>query len=436
MPRDDRPPVLEVLRQEKGAGLYRVEGGVWVQFEVRTPEEKEAFYRYARAVRRLVEAGVLKAQVSTQPGRYYAFFPEGPPGERPLSEEILRALEGLGFGPAHLHLGPDQAYLAPWPLRGRPARRPWAWAPGLVLGVVGLALAYAGLTRYLNPPLVQVPDLRGQPIREAFLRVKDLPLALEVEEGSDPSRPEEVVLDQEPAPGSRVRAGRALRLWVNQVRLTPLPDLSGLREEEALRRLRETGLGVGRRARFPSDRPLDTVLATHPPAGSLLPPGARVDLLLSEGSQADSTWPLPDLRGLDREEALFLLNAAELQPTLEEVPTGAYPSGRVLEQDPAPGTPLPPGSGVRLKVAVQGEVVRPEAPPPLPPEGSVSLRLHLPPEAQGRQVQLLLLDAEGARVVFEGPGEEGLLLEGSYRVRGEARFRLLLDGEVFQEWVP
>lgn len=437
---DDRYPVLETLRQEKGATLYRVEGGVVVFFDVRTPEEKEAFYRYARAVRRLVQGGVLQASLSARPGRYYAFFPEGALSNPRPPREVLEALLPLGFGREHLHLGPDQAYLAPWPLgRGRSRRRgsPMAWAPGLLLGVLGLALAYAGFARYLNPPLVQIPDLRGQPIREAFLRVKDLPLVLKVEEGSDLARPKEEVLDQDPAPGTRVRAGRTLRLWVNQVRLAPLPDLAGLKEEEALRRLKELGLEAGRLARVEGDRPLGTVLATYPPAGTLLPPGAQVDLLLSQGAQSTPSFILPDLRGLSLDEALLLLNAAELQVEKEEVPSGAAP-GQVLDQDPPPGTPLAPGSGVRLRVAVQGEVQRPEAPPPapVPAQSTVRLHLNLPPEAQGRQVQLLLLDADGARVIYEGPGQEGLLLEGEYQVRGEARFRLLLDGQLVQEWAP
>ena len=90
---------------------------------------------------------------------------------------------------------------------------------------------------------------------------------------------------------------------------------------------------------------------------------------------------------------------------------------------------------MRLRVAVQGAVQLPEAFPGTPLR-SVVLALDLPPEAQGRQVRLLLVDARGAQVVYEGPGEEGLRLSGTYQVLGEARFRLYLDGELFQEWAP
>nr|WP_237259026.1 hypothetical protein [Thermus brockianus] len=51
-------------------------------------------------------------------------------------------------------------------------------------------------------------------------------------------------------------------------------------------------------------------------------------------------------------------------------------------------------------------------------------------------MRLVLLDQSGERVVYEGMGQAGLRLEGTYPVQGEARFRLYLDGVLFQEWVP
>jgi beta-lactam-binding protein with PASTA domain len=435
---DDRYPVLETLKEESGVTLYRVEGGWVFFFHVKTPEDRERFFRYRAAVRRLEELGLVEAQISAKPGRHYVFFPERPIVRKAPPREALEALAPLGFGPEHLAMGEGRvAYLAPWPLKAPLGpRKPGLLrvAPGLLFLLLGLFLFAQGLYRYFNPPEYAVPDLVGKTAREAFLLLKGTGLQVEVREGNDPTKPKEVVLDQEPPPGTRLRAGRTVRLVLNQARLTPLPDLKGLREEEAEGRLKELGLGVEARAYVESQEPRGVVLATDPPPGTPMPPGRGVRLLLSQGAEVGPTVRLPRLTGLSREEALFLLNAAGLQAQVEEVPSPALPD-TVLAQDPAPGTPVPKGGGVRLRVAVRGEVLLPPAPPP-PPERTVTLALDLPPEAEGRVVRLVLVDERGEQVLYEGPGQAGLRLEGGYRVQGEARFRLYLDGELYQEWAP
>ncbi|GAB5603069.1 PASTA domain-containing protein [Thermus sp. FJN-A] len=442
---DDRYPVLETLEAREGVTLYRVEGGLVFFFQVHTPEERERFYRYRAALKRLMELGLLEAQVSAKPGRYYAFFPEKPLSRKPPPQAALEALAPLGFAREHLAVAEEGgvAYLSPWPLgravpQGRPARpRPGfllGVAPGLVLAFLGLWLLALGVYRYFNPPEYVVPELVGKTAREAFLLLKDTGLRLEVAEGNDPTKPKEVVLDQEPPPGTRLREGRSVRLVLNQARLNPLPDLRGLRQEEAERRLAELGFRLEATSQVESPEPLGTVLATAPPPNTPLAPGSGVRLLVSRGASLGPTVPLPQLTGLDRQEALFLLNAAGLQAQVEEVPSGA-PPGTVLAQEPAPGTPMPPGGGVRLRVAVRGEVLLPPSPPEPEPR-PVAFTLDLPPEAAGRQVRLVLLDARGEHVLYEGPGEEGLRLSGTYQAQGEARFRLYLDGELFREWTP
>lgn len=483
---DDRYPVRETLEEKEGITLYRVEGGLVFFFQVRTPEDKERFYRYRAAIRRLEELGLVEAVVSAKPGRYYAFFPEKPLARKAPPKPALEALAPLGFGPEHLAMAEEGvAYLSPWPLGplGRalaktPARRFGVFSkvrsqgtdhkiralaaaardtslssqmnglgtqrrPGFLLGValglvlllLGLWLLSQGAYRYFNPPEYTVPDMVGKTAREAFLLLKGTGLRLEVEEGNDPTKPKETVLAQEPPPGTRLRAGRTVRLILNQARLNPLPELKGLRQEEAEARFAELGYRLAGVAQVESPEPLGTVLASDPPPGTPLPPGASVRLLVSRGASLGPTMLLPQLTGLSQREALFLLNAMDLQAQVEEVPSGA-PMGTVLAQDPAPGTPMPKGSGVRLRVAVAGEVLVGALAPHEPEARSISLALNLPPEAEGRQVRLLLVDDRGEHLVYEGEGREGLRVSGTYQAVGKAVFRLYLDGTLFQEWTP
>ncbi|WP_038041176.1 PASTA domain-containing protein [Thermus tengchongensis] len=455
---DDRYPVLETLEEREGITLYRVEGGVVFFFQVRTPEDKERFYRYRAAIKRLEELGLVEAVVSAKPGRYYAFFPERPLARKGPPRAALEALAPLGFGPEHLAMAEEGvAYLSPWPLgsarralaRGPSRPRPGflkavlfgkllGVAPGLLLFLLGLWLFSQGVYRYFNPPEYAVPNLVGKTAREAFLLLKDTGLRLEVVEGNDPAKPKEVVLAQEPPPGTRLRAGRTVRLTLNQARLNPLPELKGLRQEEAEAKLSELGYRLAGVAQMESPEPLGTVLASDPPPGTPLPPGAPVRLLVSRGASLGPTVPLPKLTGLSQKEALFLLNAMGLQVQAEEVPSGA-PPGTVLAQEPAPGTPMPPGSGVRLRVAARGEVQVGALTPPSPPgpeARTVTLALNLPQEAEGRQVRLVLVDDRGEHLVYEGEGRGGLRVSGTYEVVGEAHFRLYMDGELVQEWTP
>ena len=278
---DDRYPVLETLEEKEGITLYRVEGGVVFFFQVRTPEDKERFYRYRAAIKRLEELGLVEAVVSAKPGRYYAFFPERPLARKAPPRPALEALAPLGFGPEHLVMAEEGvAYLSPWPLgsaRRALARAPsrlrpgflkavpfgkqLGVAPGLLLSLLGLWLFSQGVYRYFNPPEYAVPNLVGKTAREAFLLLKDTGLRLEVVEGNDPAKPREVVLVQEPPPGTRLRAGRTVRLTLNQARLNPLPELKGLRQEEAEARLSELGYRLAGVAQVESPEPLGTVLA-------------------------------------------------------------------------------------------------------------------------------------------------------------------------------
>lgn len=439
---DDRYRVEEVLAEEGPVRVYQAQDpegtrGLLVWYEVHTPEAREAFYRYRGALKRLEELG-LSAVVSAKPGRYYAFFPEKPlsrPGQK-ARRRALEAVAPFGFSEKHLGFSEDQAaYLTPLPLgKPRPKRSSAAWvrvAPGAVLFLAGVLLLLGGGIRYLNPREVIVPDLLGKSPLEAYTLLKGAGLNVVVQEGNDPEKPKGLVLDQDPPPGTRLKAGRTLVLVLNQALPTPVPDLRDKPLEVAQNLLEEAGFTLGQVSRVESQAPLDSVLSSLPAPGSPAKKGRAVHLLVSAGPKAEASTVVPSLQGLTKDEALFLLNAAGLQAVVEEIPSGA-PPGLVLTQSPPAWTPLAAGSGVRIAVSVQPKV----QPPPSPPSRTVTLSLTLPEETEGHTVRLTLVDARGETVLFESQGQEGLPLSGRYTAIGEARFRLYLDGALYREWAP
>lgn len=466
---DDRYRVEEVLAEEGPVRVYQAQDpegtrGLLVWYEVHTPEAREAFYRYRGALKRLEKLG-LSAVVSAKPGRYYAFFPEKPLS-RPSQKVQRRALEAVapfGFSEKHLGFSEDQAaYLTPLPLgKPRPKRslrwlahrvapfggwpkgpkhpaltraKSAAWvgvAPGAVLFLVGVSLLIGGVIRYFNPHEVIVPELLGKSALEAYTLLKGTGLNVVVQEGNDPEKPKDLVLDQDPPPGTRLKAGRTLVLVLNQALPTPVPDLRGKPLEVAQNLLEEAGFTLGQVSRVESQAPLGSVLSSLPAPGSPARKGQAVHLLVSAGPKMEANTVVPSLQGLTKDEALFLLNAAGLQAEVGEVPSGA-PPGLVLTQSPPAWTPLAAGSGVRIAVSVQPKVQL----PPRPQSQTVSLSLTLPEETEGHTVRLTLVDARGEHVLFEGQGQAGLPLSGSYTAFGEARFRLYLDGALYREWTP
>ncbi|HEC33756.1 MAG TPA: PASTA domain-containing protein [Chloroflexi bacterium] len=66
---------------------------------------------------------------------------------------------------------------------------------------------------------------------------------------------------------------------------------------------------------------------------------------------------VPDVQGLNWEEARITIEAEGLRFTLEEQTGAAAPEGTVVRQEPLPGQPLPRGSEVRLYIAGPPEIV-------------------------------------------------------------------------------
>jgi hypothetical protein len=122
---DDRYPVLETLKEESGVTLYRVEGGWVFFFHVKTPEDRERFFRYRAAVRRLEELGLVEAQISAKPGRHYVFFPE-----RPYRPQGPAQGGPRGPGPPGLRPGAPGHGRGPGGLPGPLAPEGPPWAPG------------------------------------------------------------------------------------------------------------------------------------------------------------------------------------------------------------------------------------------------------------------------------------------------------------------
>jgi len=165
---------------------------------------------------------------------------------------------------------------------------------------------------------ISVPDLRGlkRERLESFVSDKHLRYSI-VDSIFELDKPAGIVVDQDPIPDSKVKEGRTIYLTVNaglppKVKMPDLIDVS-YRQAEAI--LLTFGLKVGSLIYKP-DLAKNAVLGQQYRGvpiqpGTEITKGSVIDLVLGDGL-GNSQVPVPNLIGLAKGEALFVLKGSSL----------------------------------------------------------------------------------------------------------------------------
>jgi len=129
----------------------------------------------------------------------------------------------------------------------------------------------------------------------------------------------------------------------------PVPDVAGYDAEDARRLIEGAGLRVGTLESTQAPTPRNVAVNTRPPAGSTLPPGADVTLVVSVGA---ATIRVPALLGLTLAEARLALETAGLAlgTSFAQTTSSAAP-GEIFYQEPSAGTLSAPGTAVNVRIA-------------------------------------------------------------------------------------
>ncbi len=188
-----------------------------------------------------------------------------------------------------------------------------------------------------------VPDLGSRSLEAARQQVHDLGLELEVEEPGVFSVSVDAgnVAHQEPPPGFHVKAGSKVTVRISlggeQV---AVPDIRGNSLSTAEREIELAGLSTGVRARVEQQGAADRVIASGPPVGHPIPPGAAVDLLVNT-SPSNRQWVMPSMVSRSLAEVQRFCRAHRLRiGQAREVTYPGLPPGIVLRQHPPAGSPV------------------------------------------------------------------------------------------------
>ena len=162
--------------------------------------------------------------------------------------------------------------------------------------------------------------------------------------------PAGAVISQSPLAGTLAPTGAAINLLVSRGGIA-VPDVAGQTQEAASSLLTNAGLAVGAVAQqYSATVPAGSVISQTPAAGTFVLPGTAVNLAVSRGAQP---VVVPDVAGQPQAQAEAALSGAGLAPgAVTREHSNSVPAGRVISQQPAAGTELPPGTAVSLVVSL------------------------------------------------------------------------------------
>jgi beta-lactam-binding protein with PASTA domain len=214
----------------------------------------------------------------------------------------------------------------------------------LTLFLTGAACTVVFFLFVNRPEQMMVPNVTGKELTAALqeMQVKELYPKIQLRFSDSPADKGRI-LEQNPSPGSIVKAGRRITLVVSQgVLIDTLEDFSGQNLDEARARLQAIFSGTSR----PTITFTEPVYASHSaPAGTILTqdplPGTQifdpiqVRLVVSRGPEMDMA-PVPRLTGLSLNEALQALQGSRIIfDWTSQGPSGNEQAGTVVWQEPA-----------------------------------------------------------------------------------------------------
>jgi len=290
------------------------------------------------------------------------------------------------------------------------------------LVVIAAAIALFGFSSTLNPVdallgrgrAVTVPDVTGRALPRATAEAEESGLVPSSRTAFSLSAPRGTVIGQEPAAGSRARAGDPIELIVsNGANRIEMPDAVGRPATEVTPPLEAAGVPVEISEVVNEAVPKGTVVSQSPA------PGVQItgsDVARLEVSAGPENRPVPELVGLSLEGAAFRVGEAGLLlGEVTQVDDPAVLAGAVISATPPQGTVVAKDTPVAVVVS--------NGPPPVPVpdvtnilEGPATSRL----EAAGFVVdvagRLVAVGDTGSGNVFEQGPAPGTPLRPGQRV--------------------
>ncbi|MCI2421901.1 Stk1 family PASTA domain-containing Ser/Thr kinase [Saccharopolyspora sp. K220] len=326
------------------------------------PESAEAFLAKLEQVRAELGIAPVPVPVPASEQRTARMVPDDPPTEQipavqdaPAGPHRTRAMLRPATGDDHT----DEVAAVAVPVRERRRGRRtvllWTAAILALAALVGGSAYWLGLGSW-----VQVPRVVGEQEAAAQRALGGVDLTGNVTKEYDNDVPEGVVISSSPGEGSRIRSGGSVDLVVSLGKPKVPAIAEGTTVAEAESAIRNAKLQPKRDEsadQYHSTVPEGRVIGVNPAPGTPLNISSEVTLIVSKGPPP---VPVPDVRGMSREEAFTTLSNAGFEP---------YEAGRqfdsgvdgdhVISTDPAIGSEVRLVGRPRIGVVLSNAVTVP-----------------------------------------------------------------------------
>lgn len=184
---------------------------------------------------------------------------------------------------------------------------------------------------------------------------------------NDDSAPVGTVVSQTPAAGSKVVEGDTVVYVISLgTESVEVPSMEGQSLDVARASLEAAGLTAsGFEEQFSDDVPTGRIISHDPAAGSSVPKGSGVNLVVSKGPEPAKTVTVPSVLGMGEAAAKARLESDGLVVNVAYTEGANSELGTVVDQDPGSGTV---DVGSTINILVVNQIVQPEQPRPEQPE--------------------------------------------------------------------
>jgi serine/threonine-protein kinase len=197
-----------------------------------------------------------------------------------------------------------------------------------------------------GPQLVDVPAVRRLPEAEAKRLLEQMNLRVEIQRDYHPRIAEGRVIDQNPAAGNTIEAGKVVVITISQGKPpVSVPELAGRTESDAGALLSAAGLGIRVVEEFSVEVPRGTVIRQRPGPGKIIEKDSIVTIVVSKGPQQ---FPMPDVVTKSSDAAKAELQGLDLR--VKEIQLPGSTGNTVVGQLPNPGEIVESGQEVTIYI--------------------------------------------------------------------------------------
>ncbi len=255
-------------------------------------------------------------------------------------------------------------------------------------------------------PSIEVPDIVGQPVSAASQALADMNLVLKVQEQvMSKDQPPGIIVNQIPKAGGKLSANGTVYVTVTrgEEQIT-VPEISGLKEEDARRLLEKLGLTAWISYEDHSEVAKGVVFRQEPGAGAHVFRGDSVSVIVSSGAGGIT---MPGVVGQKEKQAREILEDLGFNVVIaSEITSDKEEPGTVAEQEPPAGAKVKKGQKVTLKLyAEKREITVPDV-VGLSPEAAASelkaARLDIQVEGEAGSDGVVTKQVPPAGTVFSG----------------------------------